>query len=140
MCSNINKSVKRKHINLSVVKKLELIKCIEKGATVKSVYEKYRVKRQMVLDIRKNKEKLEKFVASYCIDAASSKSGKVENRKHMKTGKKESLDAAVMKRYVQERYNGVYIRGTKILAAAGKFAAHLGISNFKGNEGWLWQF
>ena len=43
MSSNINKSVKRKRVNLSVVKKLELIKDIEKGATVKSVCEKYGV-------------------------------------------------------------------------------------------------
>ena len=62
------------------------------------------------MDIRKNKEKLEKFAASYCIDAASSKSGKVGNRKHMKTGKEECLDAAVMKWYVQERFNGVNVR------------------------------
>ena len=41
MSSNISKSVKRKRVNLSVVKKLQVIKDIEKGATVKSVYEKY---------------------------------------------------------------------------------------------------
>ena len=70
MSSNISKSVKPKRLNLSVVKKLELIKDIEKGATVISAGEKYGVKRQTVLDIRKNKEKLEKFAASYCIDAA----------------------------------------------------------------------
>ena len=62
------------------------------------------------------------------------------NKKHMKTGKEESLDAAGMKWYVQKRSNGVNVRGNKILAAAGKFAAHLGVSDFKGNEGWLWQF
>ena len=110
MSSNVSKSVKRKRVNLSMVKKLELIKDIEEGATVKSVCEKYGVKRQTVSDIRKNKEKLEKFAASYYNDAASSKSGKVGNRKHMKTGKEESLDAAVMKWYVQERFNGVNVR------------------------------
>ena len=115
MSSNINKSVKCKRVNLSVVKKLELIQDIEKEAIVKSVCEKYGVKRQTVSNIRKNKKKLEKFTASYCIDAASSKSGKVGNRKHMKTGK-ESLDATVMKWYVQERSNGINVRGTKILA------------------------
>ena len=97
MSSNISKSVKRKRVNLSVVKKLELIKDIEKGATVKSVCEKYRVKRQTVSDIRKNKEKLEKYAASYCIDAASSKNGKIGNKTDMKTGNKESLAAAVIK-------------------------------------------
>ena len=64
MSSNISKSVKRKCVNLSEVKKLELINDIEKGSTVKSVCEKYGVKRHTVSDIRKNKEKLENFAAS----------------------------------------------------------------------------
>ena len=41
---------------------------------------------------------------------------------------------------MQERSNGVNVRGTEILAAAGKLAAHLGFSDFKGSEGWLWRF
>ena len=73
MSSIISKPVKHKRVNLSMVKKLELNKDIEKGTTVKSVFEKYGVKRHTVSDIRKNKEKLEKFAASYCIDASSSK-------------------------------------------------------------------
>ena len=140
MGSNISKSLKYMRVNLSVVKKLELVKNIEKEATVKSVCEKCGVKRQTVSDIRKNQEKLEKFAALYCVNAAPSKSSKVGNKKHMKTGKEESLDAAVMKLYVQERSNGVNVRGTEILAAAGKLAAHLGIRDFKGSEGWLWRF
>jgi len=39
---------------------------------------------------------------------------------------------------VQECSNGVNVRGTEILAAAGKLATHLGCSDFKGSEGWLW--
>ena len=54
MSSNISKSEKRKRVNLSVVKKLELIKDIEKGATAKSVCEKNGVKRQTVSDITNN--------------------------------------------------------------------------------------
>ena len=53
----------------------------------------------------------------------------------MKTEKEEPLDAAVMKRYVQEHSIGVNVRGTEILAAAGKLAPYLGISDFKGSEG-----
>ena len=39
-----------------------------------------------------------------------------------------------------ERSNGVNVIGTEILAAAGKLADHLGMSDFKGSEGWLWRF
>ena len=77
---------KRKRVNLSVVQKLELIKNIENGASVAGVCEQYGIKKQTVSDIRKSKEKLMKYVASYCVDALSSKSGKVKTRKHMKTG------------------------------------------------------
>ena len=41
---------------------------------------------------------------------------------------------------MQERSNGVNVRGTEILAAAGKLAAYVGVSNFKGTERWLWRF
>ena len=44
-----------------------------------------------------------------------------------------------MKWYVQESSNDVNMRGTEILTA-GKLAAHLGISDVKSSEGWLWRF
>ena len=131
---------KRKRVNLSVVQKLELIKNIENGASIVGVCEQYGVKKQMVSDIRKSKKKLMKYAASYCVDASSSKSGKVKTRKHMKTGKDQALDAAVMKWYIQERSSGVNVRGVEQLAAATKLASHLGYTSFKGSEGWLWRF
>ena len=54
--------------------------------------------------------------------------------------KEESTYAAVMKWYVQERSNGVNVGGAKILAAVGKLAARLGISDCKSSEGWLRRF
>ena len=100
-------------VNLSVVQKLELIKNIENGASVAGVCEQYGVKKQTVSDITKSKEKLMKYAASYCVDASFSKSGKVKTRKHMKTGKDQALDAAVMKWYVQERSSGVNVCGCR---------------------------
>ena len=41
---------------------------------------------------------------------------------------------------MHERSYGVDVRGTERLAAVGKLAAHLGIGEFKGSEGWLWRF
>ena len=48
------------------------------------------------LPSKKSKGKLAMFVASYCIDFASSKSGEVGNQKQIKTGKDKSLDVGVM--------------------------------------------
>ena len=90
-------SEKCKRVNLCVMQKLEVIKKLEKDSSVPSVCEKYGFKKQTVSDIRKIKDKLMKYAASCCVDASSSKSGKVSNRKHMKTGKDQALDAAVMK-------------------------------------------
>ena len=103
------------------------------------VCEQYGVKKQTVSDIRKSKEKLMKYAASYCVDTSSSKSGKVKTRKHMKTGKDQALDVT-MKWYVQERSSGANVRGVEVLAAATKLASHLGHTDFKESEGWLWQF
>ena len=123
-----------------MTQKLELIEKIEKGASVAIVCEQYGVKKQTVSDIRKGKEKLIKYAALYCVDASSSKKGTVKNRKHMKTGKNQALDAAVMKWYVQKRSSGVNVRGVELLAAATKLATHLGYTEFTGSEGWLWRF
>ena len=131
---------KRKRVNLSVVQKLKLIKNIENGASVAGVCKQYGVKKQLVCDIRKSKEKLMKYAALYCVDASSSQSGKVKTKKHMKTGKDQAFNAAVMKWYVQERSSGVNVRGVELLAAATELASHLGYTNFKGSEGWLWRF
>ena len=59
-----------------------------------------------------------KYAASYCVDASSCNTGKVGNRKHVKTEKDQALDAAVMnvmKWYGQERSSGVNVRGIELL-------------------------
>ena len=80
-------SKKCKRLNLSVMQKLEVIKKLEMGASVASVCKQYGVKKQTVSDNRKSKDKVIKYAASLGVDASSSKSGKVRNRKHMKTSK-----------------------------------------------------
>ena len=45
-----------------------------------------------------------------------------------------------MKWYVQERSNGVNVRGTEILAAAGKLATHLGFSVLRTVKGGFGDF
>ena len=79
------------------------------GMSVLSVCEEYEVKKQTVSDKKKtkNKDKLIKFAASNCVDFTSSKSGLVRNHKHMKMGKDQLLDVAVLKRYAQYRPNGI---------------------------------
>ena len=68
------------------------------------------------------------------------KSGEVENCKHMKMDKDQLFNEAVIKWYVQQRSNGVNVCEVEIVAAAAKLATHLSFTDFKGSDGWLWQF
>ena len=117
-----------------------MIKKLEKGASVASVCEQYGVKKQTVSDIRKSNDKLMNYGALLCVDASSSKSGKVRNRKHIKTGKDQVSDATVMKWYIKERSSEVNLHGVDLLTAATKFDAHLRYTNFKGSERLFRQF
>ena len=109
-----NQSEQSKRVNLSVMQKLEVIKKLEKSVSVASVCKQHSVKKQTISDIRKNKDKLMKYADLYCVDTLSFTSGKVENRKHIKTKKDQALDAAIMKWYIQEWSSGVNICGVAI--------------------------
>ena len=132
--------VKRKRVTLSLAQKLELIAKLESGHTVAEVCEIYGVKKQTVSDIKKSKEKLKKYSVSFCIDPSSSKGKEGRPRKHMRTGQDTQLDEAVLKWYRQEKSAGMLVRGVEILSAAKTLATHLGVTDFKGSDGWLWRF
>ena len=132
--------VKRKRVTLSVAQKLELIGKLESGHTVAQVCAIYGVKKQTVSDIKKSKEKLRKYSVSFCIDPSSSKGKEGRPRKHMRTGQDIQLDEAVLKWFRQEKSAGILVRGVEILSAAKTLASHLGITDFKGSDGWLWRF
>ena len=76
----------RKLVTLSVNKKLELIRKLEAGASVKSVCEEYGVKKQTVSDIRKAKDKLLAFSLKYNVVEGRENSS-VGGRKRMRETK-----------------------------------------------------
>ena len=130
---------KRKRGNLTVAQKLELIKMLEHGASVKRVCEEYGVKKQTVSDIRKAKSKLTEYALKYSVDGYSSKSGSVAARKHMKTGNQKELDEAVYKWYVQQKACGNKVSSETIRNACEQLSKHLGIE-CSASDGWLWRF
>ena len=67
----------------------------------------YGVKKQTVSDIKRSKEKLEKYSVSYCLDASTSKGKQGRPRKHMRTGAQTQLDEAVLKWFRQQKSSGV---------------------------------
>ena len=76
----------RKRIVLSIQKKLEIIKKLEKGQTVKSLNDRYGIGDQMVCDLVKKKVELLKFACS------SDSSSGMKKRKTMKKLTYEDLD------------------------------------------------
>lgn len=140
LCLNPLKAVRCKRKNLTVAQKLELLRKLEKGASVRSVCEEYGVAKQTVSDIRKSKDKLVEYSARCCVDVLTSTSGKVASRKYVRTGKGAALDAAVMKWCKQQQSVGISVRGIEVLAVARMLAHKLEIENFRGSEGWLWRF
>ena len=129
----------RKLVTLSVNQKLEHIRKLEAGASVKSVCEEYGVKKQTVSDIRKAKDKLLAFSLKYNVVEGRENSF-VGGRKRMRVSKDENLEEAVTKWFVQQRSCGVKVRGIAIQDAAQKLARHMGITDFTASDGWLWRF
>ena len=129
----------RKLVTLSVNQKLEHIRKLEAGASVKSVCEEYGVKKQTVSDIRKAKDKLLAFSLKYYVVEGRENSF-VGGRKRMRVSKDENLKEAITKWFVQQRSCGVKVRGIAIQDAAQKLARHMGITDFTASDGWLWRF
>ena len=91
----------RKLVTLSVNKKLELISKSEGGASVKSVCEEYGVKKQTMLDIRKNEDKLLAFSVK-CNVIEGREGSSLGGRKRMQVSKDENLEEAVIRWFVQQ--------------------------------------
>ena len=80
----------RKFVTISVDKKLELIRKLEAGASVKSACEEYGVKKQTVSDIRKDKENSLAFSVKYNV-IEGRESSSPGGRKRMRISKDENL-------------------------------------------------
>ena len=130
---------KRKCTNLTINAKLELLKKLGSGYSVAKVCKEYGVKKQIVSDIRKAKEKLQAFAVKFDVDANKEKKGMIHKQKHMKVCTSKGLEEAVFKWYTQERSVKVNVRGTDLLNAATKLAQHIDIE-LSGSTGWLWRF
>lgn len=130
--------VKWKRVNLTVTQKLELIRKLENGVSVKHVCEEYGVKKQTVSDIRKAKAKLTEYALKYSVDGCTTKSGAGTPRKHMKVGHQD-LNEAVYKWYVQQKACGNTVTGNTLRNACQYFSRHLGVHCIASN-GWLWRF
>ncbi|XP_022913914.2 tigger transposable element-derived protein 7-like [Onthophagus taurus] len=125
---------KRKRVSLTINQKLQVINQLESGVSVSRICEQFGIRKQTVSDIKKNKDKLNKFSLMCDVDT------KTKPRKRMKLARETSLEEALFKWYVQQRSCGAAVRAVELKSAAIKLANLMNIISFKASEGWLWRF
>lgn len=111
---------------------------VKMAGRLPSVAKEFNIGTSTVSDIRKHKEKFLKYISTCESEGASTSRGC--GRKTMKTSMHVQLDEAVYKWFAQHCTAGVTIHGPEMQNAASRFAASLGIKDFKSSEGWVARF
>ena len=128
---------KRKRKVLTIDQKLEIITKLEAGTSQSKIGEEYDIGRSTVLDIKRNKTKLELF-SRKMVDMGMNKGTKI-----MKVGEYEKLDQALYVWFKQEREKNTPITGP-IIAEKAKVLFPLLYPEtskpFKASQGFLWRF
>ena len=86
---------KRKHMQLSIKQKLEIIEKLEKGVKPAMISAEYGIAKQTISDIRKSKEKLVKYASeSECDKASTSYKRAGLERTRVQHGRSEKLKSS----------------------------------------------
>ena len=81
---------RRKRVSLTIFQKVEILKKLQHGSSVKMIQEEYNVGKSTIYDLRSNKEKIIQYAAE-CESA-----NLMKNRKTMKPAKFDELDRVCM--------------------------------------------
>ncbi|XP_072324184.1 jerky protein homolog [Scyliorhinus torazame] len=128
-------ATKRKHVTLTISEKVEIIKKLDKGASVKSLCEVYGVGLSTIYDIRKQREKLFKFCAE------SDTVEGISERRTLHSAKSADHDGVLYEWFRQHRRKGLPVSGTMLMEKAKEFHTDLRISSAcEYSQGWLQKF
>lgn len=130
---NGRKGVKRKHVTLTVRKKLEVLKMLERGINRSAIMNEFNIGSSTIYDIKKNEDKLRAFLAE---SEASTKHSEV--RRTLRKPKMVQLDAALFKWFSENRSEGKTITELMLIEKAKEFHSEMNITeacNF--SKGWL---
>ena len=126
---------KKRRLSLTIAQKVELLKKLDSGVSVRKLCEIYGCGSSTVYDIKKQKVQL----LTYFAESDSKKL--MTKRKHMKAGKYEDLEQCLMEWFRQVRTEGVKLSGDLILEQARIFFDELNIEGeFNLSTGWLDRF
>lgn len=124
---------KRKKVVISLEDKLNAIKMLDSGASLKTVAQKYDVGVSTVGDWKKNRNKIRKWCS---VLAAPTK-----ERKTMKTAKHEKIDQSLYLWFNQQRERGVPVSGPILQEKALSLSEDLPLTesplDFTASDGWL---
>lgn len=131
----VRKSVKRKHVSLSIKTKVEILRKIERGSSVISVCEEYGVGRSTIYDIIKKKKELLEFFAD------SDSPLEMADRKTMHSVKNKDLDKVMIEWFRQRRRENVPLTGPILMQQAKIFHKEMKLTNSSEySTGWLKRF
>ncbi len=130
---------KRKRSVLTLEKKLEILKELEKGLSQRVVGEKFGVAKSTVADIWKDRQKIINAISSSESPAFSNK-----KRCIIRPPRFELVDEACWRWFCQQRSKGAPVSGVLIQEKARSFFYKLypdaDPESFKGSTGWLTRF
>ncbi|XP_041045228.1 tigger transposable element-derived protein 2-like [Carcharodon carcharias] len=128
-------AAKRKHVTLTISEKVEIIKKLDKGASVKNLCEVYGVGLSTIYDIRKQREKLFKFCAE------SDTVEGISERRTLHSAKSADHDNVLYEWFRQRRSEGLPVSGAMLMEKAKQFHTELRISSAcEYSQGWLQKF
>lgn len=127
--------LKRKHQSLSIQEKVEMLKELDLGISVRKLCDTYGIGSSTVYDIKKQREKIMKFY-----EASESKK-QMSIRKTMKDGKSTEHDRMMMKWFRKRRSDGLDLTGNMIKDQAKLLHKELELDHkCDYSEGWLQRF
>ena len=127
--------LKRKHQSLSIQEKVEMLKQLDIGVSVRKLCDSYGIGSSTVYDIKKQREKILKFYED------SDSKTQMCIRKTMKDGKSTKHDQMMMEWFKQRRSDGMELTGNMIKDQAKWLHQELKLEHrCDYSEGWLQRF
>ncbi|XP_032813029.2 UBX domain-containing protein 4 isoform X1 [Petromyzon marinus] len=129
------KGTKRKRSVLPLKEKVEIVRKIRKGESLKSLATQYDLGYSTIRDLKINADKILKFVSENDCEVT------VAIRKTMRMAKDVKLDEALHRWYLNKRARGQTVSGPMLCEKAREFARALySNANFNASQGWLQRF
>lgn len=126
---------KRKHVSLTIIEKIEIIKKLDCGASTRFLAHAYGISPRTIYDIKKQKEKLLNFYMNRDHNAG------IAERKSMHAAKSGELDKVLYEWFKQRRSEGLHITGPLLCEKARDLHKELNIEvPYIFSTGWLTRF